>query len=47
MEHEPAIFREIEELSRLMGMKPRSWEQLQGRTQFPSKGLLPSLFDGI
>ena len=30
---EPAVYREIEELSRLMGMKPRYWEQLQGRVR--------------
>jgi len=32
---EPATVREIEELSRLMGMKPRYWEQLQSRVREP------------
>jgi hypothetical protein len=30
---EPAVFQEIEELSRLMGMKPRYREQLRGRVR--------------
>jgi hypothetical protein len=35
---DPAIVAEIEELSRLMGMKPRYWEQLQSRVREPRPG---------
>jgi hypothetical protein len=34
----PAVFQEIEELSRLMGLKQRYWEQLRGRVQDPPRG---------
>jgi hypothetical protein len=42
---EPAVFREIEELSRLMGMKPRYWEQLQGRVREAPPGGPPQPSD--
>lgn len=42
---EPAVFREIEELSHLMGMKPRYWEQLQSRVREPQPGGMPDPLD--
>jgi hypothetical protein len=42
---EPAVFREIEELSHLMGMKPRYWEQLQSRVREARPGGMPDPSD--
>lgn len=42
---EPVLFSEIEELSRLMGLKPRYWEQLQARIREARPGGPPKPSD--
>jgi hypothetical protein len=41
----PAVFQEIEELSRLMGLKQRYWEQLRGRVRIARAGGAPDPSD--